>query len=85
MKKNKVVTREEWLQIRKEQLKKEKEFSQLRDQYTQSIRELPWVKIEKDYVFSSSSGNKTFADLFEGRSQLVIYHFMLGPGWAGRL
>lgn len=62
-------------------LRKEKEFTRLRDQLSAERRNLPWVKIEKNYVLDTPSGKKTLADLFEGRSQLIIYHFMLGPNW----
>jgi predicted dithiol-disulfide oxidoreductase (DUF899 family) len=77
----KVVSSAEWLAARKEFLKKEKEFTRLRDELSRQRRELPWEKIEKNYVFEGASGTLTLADLFDGRSQLVIYHFMLGPGW----
>ncbi len=76
-----VVSREEWLSARKEHLAKEKEFTRLRDQLSQSRRELPWVKIEKEYQFHSSQGEETLSDLFEGRSQLIVYHFMYGSEW----
>jgi predicted dithiol-disulfide oxidoreductase (DUF899 family) len=77
----KVVSPAEWLAARKALLAKEKEFSRLRDELSQRRRELPWEKIEKSYTFDSSKGKETLAQLFEGRSQLIIYHFMLGPGW----
>jgi predicted dithiol-disulfide oxidoreductase (DUF899 family) len=79
--KGKVVSNEEWLAARKEFLKKEKEFTHLRDELSRLRRELPWEKVEKDYVFEGPNGSETLADLFDGRNQLVIYHFMLGPGW----
>src|SRR5436309_13317444 len=78
----KVVSPAEWLAARKELLKKEKEFSRLRDQLSKKRRELPWEKVEKQYVFDGTKGKETLADLFGGRSQLIVYHFMLGPGWA---
>jgi predicted dithiol-disulfide oxidoreductase (DUF899 family) len=78
---NPVVSREEWLEARKALLLKEKEETHLRDRVNKARRELPWVKVEKDYVFDTPSGKKHLADLFEGRSQLLVYHFMLGPGW----
>ena len=78
----KVVAPAEWMAARKELLKKEKEFSRLRDQLSKERRELPWEKVEKQYVFDSPKGKETLADLFGGRSQLIVYHFMLGPGWA---
>jgi predicted dithiol-disulfide oxidoreductase (DUF899 family) len=62
-------------------LKKEKEFSQVRDELSRLRRELPWVKVEKKYVFDAPNGKETLADLFAGRSQLIVYHFMFGPGW----
>jgi predicted dithiol-disulfide oxidoreductase (DUF899 family) len=77
----KVVTRQEWLIARKKLLAKEKEFTRQRDAISAQLRELPWVRVDKEYVFDTAAGKKTLADLFEGRSQLVVYHFMLGPGW----
>ena len=76
-----VVSREEWTAARKELLKKEKEATRLRDQLSAERRKLPWVKVEKNYVFDAPGGRKTLADLFDGRSQLVIYHFMFAPDW----
>jgi predicted dithiol-disulfide oxidoreductase (DUF899 family) len=78
---HKVISREEWLDARRELLAKEKEFTRLRDQLSQARRELPWVKVEKDYLFDGPNGKETLSDLFEGRSQLIIYHFMYGPDW----
>jgi predicted dithiol-disulfide oxidoreductase (DUF899 family) len=78
---HKVVSHEQWLQARKTHLKHEKELTHLRDQLSAERRQLPWVKIEKNYVFGTPAGKKTLADLFAGRSQLVIYHFMFGPDW----
>jgi predicted dithiol-disulfide oxidoreductase (DUF899 family) len=75
------VSREEWLAARTALLAKEKEFTHRRDQLSAERRALPWVKVEKEYVFDTPNGRKTLADLFEGRSQLVVDHFMLGPGW----
>jgi predicted dithiol-disulfide oxidoreductase (DUF899 family) len=77
----KVVSQPEWLAARKEFLKKEKELTRLRDAVSRQRRELPWVKIEKEYVFDAPDGKKTLADLFQGRSQLIVYHFMFGPEW----
>src|SRR5260221_5444297 len=77
----KVVSQTEWLAARKELLKKEKEFSRLRDELSRQRRELPWERVEKAYVFDGPKGKETLADLFGGRSQLIIYHFMLGPDW----
>jgi predicted dithiol-disulfide oxidoreductase (DUF899 family) len=78
---HKVVSREEWLIARKQLLMKEKELTRQRDQLSAERRELPWVKIEKNYVFDGPNGNETLAELFDERSQLVVKHFMLGPGW----
>jgi predicted dithiol-disulfide oxidoreductase (DUF899 family) len=79
---HKVVSREEWLQARRAHLAKEKEFTRRRDLLSAERRELPWVKVGKRYVFDGPGGNETLADLFGGRSQLIVYHFMFGPGWA---
>src|SRR6266702_2405236 len=76
-----VVSQEEWIVARKRLLTKEKESTRLRDQLSAERRKLPWVKIEKNYVFDAPTGKVTLADLFDGRSQLVIYHFMFGPDW----
>lgn len=81
MNNHKVVSREEWIAARKEHLAEEKEFTRLRDQLSQNRRELPWVKVEKDYLFDGRNGKQTLSDLFDGRSQLIIYHFMYGPDW----
>ena len=78
---HKVVSPEEWLAARKELLKKEKESTRLLDQLAAERRALPWVKIEKDYLFDTPGGKVSLADLFAGRNQLVIYHFMFGPDW----
>jgi len=77
----KVVTPAEWLAARKELLRKEKEFTRLRDELSRQRRALPWEKVEKQYVFDGPRGKQTLADLFGGRSQLMVYHFMFGPGW----
>jgi len=78
---HKVVSPKEWIASRKELLRKEKEFTKLRDDLSRQRRELPWEKVEKEYVFEGPSGKETLADLFDGRSQLIVYHFMFGPGW----
>lgn len=78
---HKIVTRDEWLTARKEHLAREKEFTQLRDALSEGRRQLPWVKLEKDYVFDGSHGKECLSDLFEDRHQLIVYHFMYGPGW----
>jgi predicted dithiol-disulfide oxidoreductase (DUF899 family) len=77
----KVVPPGEWRAARLELLKKEKEFSRLRDELSRQRRELPWEKVENNYVFDGPNGKETLADLFGGKSQLLIYHFMFGPGW----
>src|SRR5271155_1551185 len=76
-----IVSQEEWIAARKELLKKEKESTRLLDQLSTERRELPWVKVKEDYVFDGPGGKVTLADLFAGRNQLVIYHFMFGPDW----
>jgi predicted dithiol-disulfide oxidoreductase (DUF899 family) len=73
---HKIVSREEWLSARKAHLKNEKALTRMRDLVAAERRALPWVKIEKDYVFEGPNGRKTLADLFDGRSQLIVYHFM---------
>jgi predicted dithiol-disulfide oxidoreductase (DUF899 family) len=78
---SRVVSEAEWLVARKDLLTREKELTRLRDEVSRHRRELPWVKIEKEYVFDGPNGKETLADLFEGRSQLIVYHFMLGPRW----
>jgi predicted dithiol-disulfide oxidoreductase (DUF899 family) len=77
----KIVSRAEWLAARKILLAKEKQLTRDRDAVAAERRNLPWVKVEKNYVFDSPAGKKTLADLFAGRSQLIIYHFMFGPEW----
>jgi len=76
---HKVGTREEWLAERIELLEREKELTRRSDELARERRELPWVRIEKEYVFDTDEGPKTLAELFDGRSQLLVYHFMLGP------
>ncbi|MGH9496109.1 MAG: DUF899 domain-containing protein, partial [Candidatus Sulfotelmatobacter sp.] len=77
----KVVSPAEWLAARKQLLAKERELTHLRDEISRQRRELPWEEVEKKYEFEGSKGKENLADLFDGRSQLVVYHFMLGPGW----
>jgi len=77
----KVVSQKEWLAARKKLLVKEKKFSKLRDELNLQRRKLPWVKLEKEYVFDGPGGKVSLADLFCGKSQLILYHFMFGPGW----
>ena len=81
VKQPKVVSRSEWLTARKEHLAREKEFTRLRDELSRQRRALPWEKVEKQYVFEGPKGKVTLAELFEKRSQLIVYHFMFGPGW----
>jgi len=81
MQHHRIVSREEWIGVRKAHLAREKEFTRLRDQLSAERRELPWVKVEKNYVFDGPNGKETLADLFAGRGQLLVYHFMLGPEW----
>lgn len=76
-----VVSRDEWLVARQELLQKEKAFTRQRDQLSRERRELPWVNIQKDYVFDTPEGKETLSDLFDGRSQLLVYHFMFGQDW----
>ena len=79
--KGKIVSHEEWIAARKELLSKEKELTQLQDDVSGRRRAMPWVKVDKEYAFDTPNGKKTLAQLFDGRSQLVVYHFMFGPGW----
>jgi predicted dithiol-disulfide oxidoreductase (DUF899 family) len=81
MQAHKTVSREEWLEARRALLAKEKEVLKAKDALRQETRELPWVKVDKEYVFEGPNGRETLSDLFAGRSQLVVRHFMLGPGW----
>jgi predicted dithiol-disulfide oxidoreductase (DUF899 family) len=81
MERPRIVSEAEWLSARKRHLTKEKEFTRLRDQLSAERRKLPWVKVEKNYVFEGPNGEETLADLFGGRSQLIVYHFMFGPEW----
>ena len=76
-----IVSQEEWLAARKRLLLREKQATKLRDEINAERLALPWVKVEKDYLFDTAQGRKSLSDLFAGRSQLLIYHFMLGPGW----
>lgn len=76
-----VVSHEEWLSERTAFLAKEKEFTRLRDELSQQRRELPWEKVDKQYTFDGPGGKETLAELFENRSQLIVYHFMFPPEW----
>src|SRR5690349_3521254 len=78
---HRIVSNAEWLEARKALLAKEKEFTKLRDRLSQERRDLPWEAVDKAYVFEGPKGKETLADLFDGRSQLVVYHFMFGPTW----
>ncbi len=78
---HKVVSRDEWLRARRAHLAAEKEFTRKRDELSRQRRELPWERVEKNYVFEGPNGPETLADLFAGCQQLIIYHFMLGPNW----
>ena len=77
----KVVSEAEWLVARKDLLTREKELTRLRDEVSRHRRELPWVKVKKQYVFNGPNGQETLTDLFDSRSQLIVYHFMFGPDW----
>jgi len=77
----KIVSREEWLKARQQLLSEEKDFTRLRDQLSARRRALPWERVEKTYRFDGPNGTEALSDLFEGRSQLVVYHFMFGPNW----
>jgi predicted dithiol-disulfide oxidoreductase (DUF899 family) len=77
----KIVTHEEWMAARKALLVKEKEFTRLQDRLSQQRRELPWERVTKDYVFDGPEGQESLSELFAGRSQLAVYHFMFAPDW----
>jgi predicted dithiol-disulfide oxidoreductase (DUF899 family) len=81
MQTSKIVSQEQWLAARKAHLAREKELTRLRDQVSSERRALPWVKVEKSYAFEGPEGKQTLSELFDGRSQLIVYHFMFGPGW----
>jgi predicted dithiol-disulfide oxidoreductase (DUF899 family) len=76
-----IFSKDEWIEARKVLLKKEKEFTALRDQLSQQRRDLPWVAVDKEYAFDGPNGKETLSDLFDGRSQLIVYHFMYDPNW----
>ena len=78
---HRVGTRDEWLTARDQLLVREKEHTRLGDELARQRRELPWVRVEKDYRFAAEDGQKTIDDLFDGRSQLLVYHFMFGPSY----
>jgi predicted dithiol-disulfide oxidoreductase (DUF899 family) len=81
MQNHRVVSHNEWIEARKQLLSKEREFTHLRDQLSQLRRELPWEAVEKEYLFEGPNGKQTLPELFDGRSQLIVYHFMFGPDW----
>ncbi|HEX4150355.1 MAG TPA: DUF899 family protein, partial [Pirellulales bacterium] len=76
-----VVSKNEWQQAAADFLAQEKELTRLGDELSRRRRELPWNRVEKEYVFDGPHGEQTLADLFDGRSQLAVYHFMFGPDW----
>ena len=76
-----IVAGEQWIEARRNLLKKEKEFSKLRDELTAARQDMPWEQVTKEYVFDTSGGQKTLAELFDGKSQLITYHFMFDPDW----
>ncbi|QSQ21874.1 DUF899 domain-containing protein [Pyxidicoccus parkwayensis] len=78
---HRIVSREEWLAARKQLMLKEKEFTHARESLSRERRELPWVRVDKPYVFQGAEGAVTLSELFQGRSQLVVYHFMFAPEW----
>ena len=81
MESHRIASHDEWIEARKQLLAKEKEFTRLRDQLSQQRRELPWERVEKPCVFDGPNGRETLSDLFEGRQQLIVYHFMFDTGW----
>ena len=81
METHKIVSTEEWLAARKQLLAEEKAFTKQRDELSQRRRALPWVRVDKPYVFDGPDGKVSLSDLFTGRSQLIVYHFMFGPDW----
>jgi len=81
MKNHKIVPTNEWIEARKRLLAKEKEFTRLRDELSQQRRDLPWERVEKGYVFEGPNGKETLSELFAGKSQLIVYHFMFDPAW----
>jgi predicted dithiol-disulfide oxidoreductase (DUF899 family) len=78
---HRVVSHDEWIKARKQFLAEEKEFNRLRDSLSQKRRELPWERVDKNYVFEGPGGKETLAQLFAGKSQLIVYHFMFDPEW----
>src|ERR1700737_4521507 len=78
---HRIVSRDEWIEARKQHLAKEKEFTRLRDQLSAQRRDLPWERVDKEYVFEGPNGKETLSELFAGKSQLIVYHFMFDPAW----
>ncbi len=76
-----IVSKDEWIAARKRLLSKEKEFTRQRDELSRARRELPWERVDKQYVFETATGPQTLPDLFDGRHQLAMYHFMFAPEW----
>src|SRR5215469_10319633 len=81
MESHKVVSQQEWIEARRQHLAKEKELTRLRDELSQQRRNLPWERVDKEYVFEGTNGKETLAQLFENHSQLLVYHFMFAPEW----
>ncbi|MFC5447068.1 DUF899 domain-containing protein [Paenibacillus aestuarii] len=81
MEKHRILPKDQWIEARKELLRKEKEFTKLRDELTQQRRDLPWEAVSKSYTFDGPNGKMSLSDLFAGRSQLIVYHFMFHPNW----
>src|SRR5260370_6475940 len=78
---HKIVSRQQWIEARRVHLAHEKELTQARERLSEERRALPWVKVDKAYLFDGAEGKKTLADLFNGKSQLVVQHFMFAPEW----
>ena len=78
---HRTVSRDQWIEERRALLAREKEFTRLRDQLSRQRRELPWVRVDKDYVFEGANGKQTLSELFAGRQQLIVYHLMFDPSW----
>lgn len=81
IKNHKIVSEKKWIEERKRFLIKEKKFTRLRDQLSQARRDLPWKSVDKEYIFTGPDGKQTLVELFDGRSQLIVYHFMFDSGW----
>ena len=81
LKNHKIVSEKNWIEARKQLLIKEKKFTRLRDQLSQQRRDLPWKAVDKEYIFTGPDGKQTLPELFDGRSQLIVYHFMFDPSW----